>query len=186
MKKSIKFAQNLEENEVDSDEKDQESTSSRWKSFNSKSRPSVVQLSNVSLKNHQSNVTVELRVIILKLSNISTKENKFTCEAFIEASWLDKYLFDKNSNGSKYDVNKHWNPLLFIQNIITYQSQEIWYTEERVHPIGWRISERRRIRGEFSHTLNLKQFPFDIQELCISISTFRQNQEVSLVLSSEN
>ena len=43
------------------------------------------------------------------------------------------------------------------------------------------IVERRRIKGEFWQTLNLKNFPFDVQDLTITLSTPKQNTEVELI-----
>ncbi|RNA10666.1 gamma aminobutyric acid receptor subunit [Brachionus plicatilis] len=181
MKKSIKFADDV----FDDDE--EESNRSKFNSRVSFARPSIVQLDNYNLSSNQT-FTVELRLIILKIGSISTKENKFSCEAFLEASWYDKNI-GKNSkffdaNKLKYDEKHHWNPHLYIQNLLSHQSQEIWYNVEQCSK-GCKISERRRFKGEFSQTFQLKNYPLDLQELTINISSFRTSQEIDLVISTE-
>lgn len=180
MKKSIKFAEDI--NETDEEE------ASRWKYQNrNMPRPSIVQLNNTANANlTRETVTVELRLIILKLGSISTKENRFSCEAFLEASWYDKEIVKNLRENSKvkYDDRFNWNPHLYIQNLVSNQSQEIWYSVEKT-TLGYKVSERRRFKGEFSQTFNLHDFPLDLQELCISISSFRTPQEINLIVSQE-
>lgn len=143
MKKSIKFADNVIVKSGDgllvdkatksSDTSSPRKSKSNWNVHNFRqARPSIVQLEDsVYLPNEV--VNVELRLIILKLGNISTLESRFSCEAFMEASWYDKTLakyVNNESLGIKYDEKKHWNPLLYVQNIVNHQSQEIWYSVE--------------------------------------------------------
>ena len=188
MKKSIKFADDLPQrsNSNIDDELEEANISSRWKShnFNKAARSSIsVHLdSEKDITNNR--LTVEIRVIFLKLGIISTKDNKFSCEAFAEATWYDENFF-KNSSTIEYDENKHWNPRLYIQNILNNQSQEIWYNIEKVDGAGCKVSERRRFKGEFSQMFDLKKFPFDFQSLSITISSFRNSQEVNLVINKE-
>lgn len=46
---------------------------------------------------------------------------------------------------------------------------------------GCVILERRRISGQFWQTLNLKNFPADVQQLTISLSTPKHTNEIDLV-----
>ena len=137
-------------------------------------------------KEHQV-ISVEIRIIFLKLGSILTKENKFSCEAFMEASWIDRNFsaIDQDGKKIKYSDKLHWYPRLYIQNIISSSSQETWYHIEPTSSIGTRICERRRIKGEFSHTFSLKCFPLDIQELTISVSTFRSSHDVCLIMNKD-
>lgn len=158
MKKSIKFADDLveksDEREVDKDDKkDKEGKEqSKWSVHNFRqARPSIIMHEPIDYSPQRGAVNVEVRLIILKLSNISTKQSRFSCEAFMEASWYDKELVvSKNEDndeineneiereeetGIKYDEKRHWNPMLYIQNVIDHQSQDKWYNVEKT-PIG--------------------------------------------------
>jgi hypothetical protein len=48
---------------------------------------------------------------------------------------------------------------------------------------GCVIVERRRISGQFWQTLNLKNFPADVQDLTITLSTPKQENEIKLIHS---
>ena len=132
------------------------------------------------------NVNVDIRVVFLKLGNISIKDSKFSCEAFLEASWHDPNFSVKNSHNDEiqYSDKIHWNPRILIQNITSNSTQEIWYFVEKVKN-GYKISERRRLKGDFMQTFNLKNFPFDLQELCLNVSSLRSSKEININLSKE-
>ena len=97
------------------------------------------------------NLNVEIRVVFLKIGSIQIKDNKFTCEAFVEASWFDSnFQPKKNQNQSgenlNYNEKTHWNPRIIIQNLTASSTQEIWYHVEKLK-YGCKISERRRLKG---------------------------------------
>lgn len=142
--------------------------------------------------------------MILKIGDIDTLNEKFMAEAFIEARWIDREL----SPSVKYNAETMWNPKLYIVNGLGELKQQIWFNQysiseyERVEksrplppelprttqgsskPIGGSvILERRRITGQFWQTLNLKNFPADVQQLTISLSTPKQANEIELLHS---
>ena len=158
MKKSIKFADDLVEkvDEIEGDKEDKKDKEgkeqSKWSVHNFRqARPSIIMHEPIDYSPQRGAVNVEVRLIILKLSNISTKQSRFSCEAFMEASWYDKELVvsenedndEINENeiereeetGIKYDEKRHWNPMLYIQNVVDHQSQDKWYNVEKT-PIG--------------------------------------------------
>ncbi len=136
MKKSIKFAGANSDDEDESKsghvlQPDKEFSSPQNTSFN--------------------NVNVEIRVVFLKIGSISIKDNKFACEAFVEASWFDpNFKSKKSQNQSGEDLNYNekvnWNPRIIIQNLTASSTQEIWYHVEKLK-YGYKISERRRLKG---------------------------------------
>lgn len=172
MKKSIKFS---DDNENNQDSQLQLQPNKSFVSFQNATCPE---------SNH---VSVEIRVVFLKLGNISVKDSRFSCEAFLEASWIDpNFTKSKQTLGEEFQFNDkiHWNPRIYLQNMTSNSSQEIWYhVEKQKH--GHKISERRRLKGDFVQSFNLETFPFDLQELSLSISSFRSSKEVSLNLSKE-
>ena len=162
-----------------------------------------------------------------KVGDISTVNERFVAEAFIEATWIDLNL----SADELYDKDAHWNPKLYILNSIGELKQQVWYSQysigefERskhacqrqnettlfndnsmVSPpppqpqllqppsthqppqavrnesidIGCVIVERRRISGQFWQTLDLKNFPADVQNLTITICTPKHENELVL------
>ena len=62
------------------------------------------------------------------------------------------------------DFDKYWNPLLYIDNILSETKEATWLVAQ-LEPNGHDvyIVERRRIKGVFLETLELNDFPLDVQ-----------------------
>jgi hypothetical protein len=203
MKKEIKFADNLVSYEA-TNKKDQNGNEEEeeggeeevnWREIELNSKEALKRrntpyiLTNLPL---DSKKKVQIRVIFLKLGGISTKNNTFNCEAFMEATWIDKHftkMNNKKPTGNDYNEAIHWNPRLYITNVVSSQIQDIWYhieetsnNEETTNStrISCQVAERRRFKGEFSQIFNLLQFPIDLQELCLNISSLRNDNELEL------
>lgn len=129
-------------------------------------------------------------------------------EAFIEARWIDrdlspsvKYNSETMWNPKLYVVNglgEIKQQVWFNQySIAEYERVEKSrpLPAEFVSPLcamranktastaaggGCVVLERRRISGQFWQTLDLKNFPADVQQLTISMSTPKQANEIEL------
>ena len=108
-------------------------------------------------------------------------------------------------NNFQYDPDEHWSPKLFIENAIGDTKQDIRHKLELVEkydatkprktsqkgadnkqPIenfSVNVTETRKIKGVFYERLELNDFPMDLQELSIRISSTWSVNEVTL---SEN
>lgn len=157
---------------------------------------------------------VEIRVVFYKIGDIDTLNEKFYAEAFIEASWIDPYM-DKNKQYNPkinwnpdisitnsigdlkeqiwYNQTPHKennNRILIDQSLHNLNQNDCVCTkmcdlnESKQNP-GCIIVERRRINGTFWQLLDLKDFPGDVQNLTLSISTSKHSNEISLVHSRE-
>lgn len=139
MKKTIKFADDLIEKEEDGQVQSRSIVPSQRhvKPQNQVAHEAGVDISPSEI------INVDVRLVILKLSEISTKQGRFSCEIFMEASWYDKHLMSgeltEEADIGYYDEKKNWNPLLYVQNIVNHQSQEKWYSMEKT-AIGYMIS----------------------------------------------
>lgn len=141
--------------------------------------------------------------MFLKIGDIDTLNEKFMAEAFIEAKWIDPEL----SPSTKYNPELNWNPKLYILNGLGEIKQQVWFNQfsiseyekiaekEKNKPAnaadylsanernknGSVLVERRRLSGQFWQTLDLKNFPADVQQLTISLSTPKHANEIELV-----
>ena len=61
------------------------------------------------------------------------------------------------------DFDNFWNPLLYIDNILSETKEATWLTATVNHKGEAYILERRRIRGVFLENLELNDFPLDVQ-----------------------
>lgn len=150
---------------------------------------------------------LNIRAVFLKIGDIDTLNEKFMAEAFIEARWIDRDL----SPSIKYDPEEMWNPKLYVVNGLGELKQQVWFNQysiaefekmDKSQPLpsettspkpssnvclpsvavgGCVVLERRRLSGQFWQTLDLKNFPADVQQLTLSLSTPKQANEIELI-----
>ncbi len=106
-----------------------------------------------------------------------------------------------NLNFLEYDPNFFWSPQLYIENAIGDLKEDIRYKLEIVEKEGRnldrddagnklqsltnnltvRVTEMRKVRGIFYERLELYDFPMDIQEISITLTSKRSVGEVEIV-----
>lgn len=82
------------------------------------------------------------------------------------------------------DLSKCWNPLVYIENILTESKDQHWISAKNDDAGQVFVTERRRLRAIFLETLELNDFPLDVQDLTITLSSERPDTEVELVPDS--
>ncbi|CAF1361737.1 unnamed protein product [Rotaria magnacalcarata] len=127
-------------------------------------------------------VTVELRLVFLKLGEIDTLKEQFQAEAFIQARWYEPSL--KGTEMDCFDPNKFWNPLLYIDNSVGDLKNNVWHKVVYDGTDTPMIYEMRKVKGVFLENLELNDFPVDVQDLTITVSTTRTVNEVLLIADS--
>ncbi|XP_076466009.1 cys-loop ligand-gated ion channel-like [Babylonia areolata] len=122
-------------------------------------------------------VTVEFKLTFLKINDIDTLSQQFEAEVYVQSKWeepaleLDKLL--------PCDL---WDPQLIIVNIAGDFDQEIRsfvvrYEQGYKNPV---VLHRWRFKGLFRKALELRHFPFDVQDLTIQLSTERSFEEIKM------
>jgi len=99
---------------------------------------------------------------ILDLDQISDTEQNFTVNLFVKCHWTD--LREAHDGNSKIirKLGEIWAPRLFFLN-----RQRVWSSWEEnveISPAG-EVSYRQNFWGDFSQPMNLRDFPFDRQNL---------------------
>lgn len=84
---------------------------------------------------------VEIRVDFLRIGEIDTMTEKYTCEVMIESKWTET-----NTSIEKYDASKHWNPKLYIQNALNEPKESNTYDIQAENNC-LKITETKIIRG---------------------------------------
>jgi hypothetical protein len=110
-----------------------------------------------------------------------------------------------NVNALEFDTNLFWSPQLYIENAIGDLKEEIRHKLEIVEKEGSdmlndpnfnskddqykniinnltvRVCEMRKLRGVFYERLELYDFPMDMQEISITLTSKRSTDEIELV-----
>ncbi|ESO87576.1 hypothetical protein LOTGIDRAFT_166456 [Lottia gigantea] len=125
---------------------------------------------------------VYLRVVFLKIGEIDTVQESYQADVIVQAKWREMSL--DHSTFKDLDVITSpnlWKPKLQIQNIMkdgkSRISTEVEFNEKREAF----IIESRRIHGIFSEHLELYNFPFDIQDLSLLITSELRDTEIILL-----
>ncbi|XP_064647158.1 gamma-aminobutyric acid receptor subunit gamma-3-like isoform X3 [Lineus longissimus] len=127
-------------------------------------------------------VIVELRVVFLKIGEIDTLKEQYNADVFIQAKWREPKLDGKSTEELKIiELEKYWNPLLYIDNIITETKDSCWLTATPNSRGEAYVMERRRIKGIFLENLELNDFPLDVQDLTLTMTTERPDTEIDII-----
>ncbi|CAF0881969.1 unnamed protein product [Rotaria sp. Silwood1] len=128
---------------------------------------------NLSVKNlNEKPVPIEIsvRCIFLRVGEIDTLNERYTGEIFFEASW---YVTDPNIE-SEYDPQTgNFNPQLAVLNHMGDSLRhDKWYSTNKTDKNGLiEITEHHKFKGTFWERMELNHFPYDVQELSISLTT---------------
>lgn len=141
-----------------------------------------VTLKDDKLKVRKDKVIVELRVVFLKIGEIDTLKEQYSADTFMQAKWREPALDGKPMEEMKrIDLDKFWNPLLYIDNILSETKEATWQTVTCNARGEAYILERRRVRGVFMENLELNDFPLDVQDLTVTITSERPDTEIDII-----
>ncbi|XP_046574337.1 LOW QUALITY PROTEIN: cys-loop ligand-gated ion channel-like [Haliotis rubra] len=127
-------------------------------------------------------VRVYIRVVFLKIGEVNTLKEKYAADVFLQARWEQpKHYKQLDENGKE----EEWDPQLQIENVLGDAKEEEWRYKEAISPDHFRVFECRRIKGVFVENLELQHFPFDTQDLSLTISSELTECEVDLLEDKE-
>ncbi|CAH8583265.1 unnamed protein product [Schistosoma intercalatum] len=168
---------------------------------------------NINKTLNTTKARVELVLIFVKVGQVDTVNERYQADIFLQARWREPLLdavWNKSSlksksnwqtnpsienpftdltskrqlNTLKLQDDEFWNPRLLIDNAegepIEIVSHEVEFIEPDFEAY---LVEKRRIKGIFHETLELRHFPFDCQDLSVTITCDRTTDEVELVAS---
>lgn len=153
---------------------------------------------------------VRVSIVFTRLGEIDTINERFSCEATLFITWREStsilqkcvdppdaataaalsssnVVAGADSNSYYWDASKLWDPQLYIDNAIGDvkekdvkfrleklfdENKKEWYFE--VHMI-------KRIQGTFFEKLELYHFPFDVQDLSVTLTSHRTVDEIVLI-----
>ncbi|ESO96801.1 hypothetical protein LOTGIDRAFT_159539 [Lottia gigantea] len=131
-------------------------------------------------------VTVELKCAFLQILNIETVDQVFEAEVFVQAKWQEPALQKaaELNDKSMYDPTEHWIPRMTVLNAVgdlafNRRNFAVHFNQKGYkYPV---VTLLWRFKGTFRENLELKHFPFDVQDLSLELSTERSADEVHLI-----
>ena len=128
---------------------------------------------------------IHVRFGLLDVVGISDRNQQFSIDAFVEVRWRDPRLAAGSADTGEtrsLSVNEIWTPrLLIINNRGVERQLPDVVTVDR----DGNVILRQRLVGELAADFELREFPFDSQELRIDIVSYQYSPE-ELVYSTES
>lgn len=119
---------------------------------------------------------VEVAFEFVAIGEIDTLEEAFQAEVVIESKWSTDEDFDE------YDPKVNWNPQLYVANSI--DAKESVSYDVSIENSKMIVTEIRIIKGKFWERFNLQNFPFDVQELELILTSKLGSDKLALVTDS--
>ncbi|CAH1796086.1 unnamed protein product [Owenia fusiformis] len=117
-------------------------------------------------------VIVHVKVVFLKIGEIDTIKEQFNTDAFIQARWREPALDDICPKEiDKIDLEQYFNPGIFVDNAIGDLKEDVWHLIEFDEKKQAFLLEKRRVKGLLLENLELKDFPFDTQDLTLTLTS---------------
>jgi len=126
---------------------------------------------------------VQVYIVFLKVGEIDNVKERFQADAYIEAIWVDNTIEPRHM--IHFDPKAYWNPELYIENSLGNLNSMVKYKTEKSDDGTIKVIEMRTIKGSFWEKLELGEFPLDIQDLSITITSHRNKEEVIIDLSKD-
>jgi hypothetical protein len=116
---------------------------------------------------------VEISSKILGVSAIDTVAQTFYCDFVVTARWRERCLCGIAEEES-VDWSIVWSPTITLENAFE-PFERVSFTQHLSDGGDGQVTEVIHFKGMLSDPLELDEFPFDTQELCLKISTGGQH-----------
>ena len=132
--------------------------------------------------------TVSVRVSILRIGDIDTVRQEFQCEFYMRLRWEEPELRGKDiSSTSKITWNSLWDPRFHFMNAVKFEKYDIMKKVWR--PKSGSGDPQVRflcfISGTFKDEFKLDKFPFDYQDLSLTLAAKSKSTEMTFVKDDE-
>ncbi|KAJ8319876.1 hypothetical protein KUTeg_001463, partial [Tegillarca granosa] len=131
-------------------------------------------------------VKVQICVQFFKVGEIDTLKEQFTADVVVKAKWREPSLDGQSKPSDAVDFGKMWNPKLYIENSLGDPKEQLRYRILYNDKGEAFVSEKRVIKGTFMENLELDDFPFDVQDLTITVASELPSYEVELIEDQED
>ncbi|PVD38998.1 hypothetical protein C0Q70_01623 [Pomacea canaliculata] len=142
-------------------------------------------------RRRSTSVVTDIKVLVcvqfFKVGEIDTLKEQYTADVIVRARWREPSLDGQLSEqGDMLEPGKYWNPKLYIENAYGDPKENFRYRVMFNEKGEAFISEKRTIKGTFMENLELDDFPFDVQDLTVTVASEFPSTEVELIEDSDN
>lgn len=127
---------------------------------------------------------VYVKANFLKVSDINTIKEEFLADVVVTVRWREPTL-DHSKDTATGDFSKYWDPKIMISNSATSASTKSSKSIRLAKDGKAFIVQKFRVKGIFTENLELHEFPFDIQDLSIAVSSELSEDKVDIVEDDE-
>lgn len=151
-------------------------------------RSDLILQSKESTDGSKSPKKVYVRTIFTKMGEIDTAKECFTAEVIIQAKWREELLDGAAEEDIKrVNYDQLWNPKLSVSNLITEQKELTSYAT--IFPNDDRLAFvflQKKLKGCFMENLELQEFPFDIQDVTVTLTSELTCDKIELLDERES
>lgn len=127
-------------------------------------------------------VEVYARVTFLKLGEVDTVHEKFCADVITQARWREPALDSLTAeDGELPNWADFWDPKLHIENGLGDLKEHTWHTVMYSEEGEATVYQKRRVKGTFFEKMELMEYPFDTQDLTVTLTSERGEHELRLL-----
>lgn len=133
-------------------------------------------------------IKVQVCVQFFKVGEIDTLKEQYTADVIVRARWREPSLDGQlqEQQGDIVEPSRYWNPKLYIENAYGDPKEQFRHRVMFNEKGEAFITEKRTVKGTFMENLELDDFPFDVQDLTVTVASEFPATEVELVEDSDN
>ena len=128
-------------------------------------------------------VKVYVRMSIIRVGEIDAVRQEFHCEFYMRLRWEEVSLKKNTIDKENIDWDSMWNPSYYFINAVNIEDHERNRSIRRGNPP--QVILQCRIIGTFKEVLEIDKFPFDYQDLSLTLTSKCHADKLTFVKDPE-
>ncbi|CAD5114966.1 DgyrCDS3996 [Dimorphilus gyrociliatus] len=130
----------------------------------------------------EESIQVQVRCVFVRINDIDTISQKYSADVFIQAQWAEANLAGYSQNElDRLNWKRQWHPRIKVTNVLGDLERSDEWTVAKAGSEYAVCSQRMRLKGDFKENLELRDFPVDVQELSIHVTSEHPASKVKLI-----
>ena len=139
-------------------------------------------------KGRDDHVEIYIRVSVVSVGDIDAVKQEFQCEFYMNLRWKENMLQGLNvSDDDSIDWDSVWDPGVYIIDAVSF---DVYERHQSVRPPKYpgephQVVQYYHIKGTFKEVLEVNSFPFDYQDLALTLTSNWHADKLTLVKDDE-